>query len=139
MLRYQTHVDNNSLYNTPPTFGVYMINKVLNWIKQRGGVAAVQKENQAKANLLYGAIDNSNGYYKNSIASEDRSAMNVVFNLTSEELEKQFVADSLAAGFVGLKGHRSIGGIRVSMYNASRLSTVEEMVKFMGDFSEKNG
>jgi len=139
MLRYQTYVDNNSLYNTPPTFGIYMMNKVLNWIKQRGGVAAVQKENEAKAELIYGAIDNSGGYYKNTIAPQDRSAMNVVFNLANEELEKQFVADSLAAGFVGLKGHRSIGGIRVSIYNANRLDAVQDVVKFMNDFAVRNG
>ena len=138
MLRYQTYVDNNSLYNTPPTFGIYMMSRVLNWIKARGGVAAVQKENEQKAKRLYDAIDNSNGYYKNTIAPEDRSAMNVVFNLTSEELEKKFVADGLSAGFVGIKGHRSIGGIRVSIYNANRLDAIEEFVSFMNDFSAKN-
>ena len=139
LLQYQTHVDTNSLYNTPPTFGIYMMNKVLNWIKARGGVAAVQKENEQKAKLLYDAIDGSNGYYKNTIAPEDRSAMNVVFNLGSEELEKKFVADGLAAGFVGLKGHRSIGGIRVSIYNANGLDAVQEVVKFMHNFAAKNG
>ena len=138
LLQYQTHVDKNSLYNTPPTFGIYMMNKVLNWIKARGGVAAVQQENEQKAKLLYDAIDNSNGYYKNTIAPEDRSAMNVVFNLANEDLEKKFVTDGLAAGFVGLKGHRSIGGIRISMYNANRLDAVEEVVKFMNDFADQN-
>jgi phosphoserine aminotransferase len=139
MLRYQTYVDNNSLYNTPPTFGIYVMNRVLNWIKNRGGVAEVQKENEAKAKLLYSAIDNSNDYYKNSIAPQDRSAMNVVFNLASEDLEKKFITESLTAGFSGIKGHRSIGGIRVSIYNASRLNAVEDMVKFMTNFTAKNG
>ena len=106
---------------------------------QGGGVAEVQKENEAKAKLLYSAIDNSNGYYKNSIAPQDRSAMNVVFNLASEDLEKKFITESLTAGFSGIKGHRSIGGIRVSIYNASRLSAVEDMVKFMTNFTAKNG
>ncbi len=139
MFTYKTHVDKNSLYNTPPTFGIYLMNKVLNWIKSNGGIKGVAKENTAKAELLYGTIDNSNGFYVNNIPADDRSQMNVVFRLPSEDLEKKFVADGLDAGFLGLKGHRSVGGIRISMYNATRLSSIEKFVGFMNDFSAKNG
>lgn len=139
LLSYGTHADKNSLFNTPPCFAIYMMNKVLTWIKANGGVAGMEKENAAKADLIYGTIDGSNGFYRNTIATEDRSQMNVVFRLPSEELEKQFVAEGLAAGFLGLKGHRSVGGIRVSMYNANRLDSVREVVAFMKDFATKNG
>jgi len=139
MLSYRTHAKENSLYNTPPCFSVYMMNKVLHWIKSRGGVAALEKENQAKGKLIYGAIDQSKGFYKNTIPAEDRSLMNVVFNLTTEELEKKFVADALVAGFLGVKGHRSIGGIRASIYNANGLDSVKDFVAFMKNFAAKNG
>jgi len=139
MLSYNTHADENSLYNTPPTFTIYMIGKVLQWIKNKGGVAAMEKQNTEKARILYGAIDSSNGYYKNVIAPEDRSQMNVVFNLSSAELEAKFVEEGKKAGFLGIKGHRSIGGIRASIYNAIPVESVQEFVKFMKDFQEKNG
>ena len=139
LLSYKTHAEKNSLFNTPPTFGIYMMNKVLHWIKDRGGVDAVEAENEAKGKLLYGAIDGSGGFYKNAIAAEDRSLMNVVFRLGSEDLEKQFVADGLAAGFLGIKGHRSVGGIRISMYNANTLDSVQDVVAFMQEFASKNG
>ena len=139
LLSYNTHADNNSLFNTPPSFTIYMVNKVLHWLKGRGGVEAMEKENTAKAELIYSTIDNSNGFYKNTIASEDRSQMNVVFRLTSEDLEKKFVADGLEAGFVGIKGHRSIGGIRASIYNSNTLDSVQDFVAFMNDFVAKNG
>ena len=138
LLAYGTHADNNSLFNTPPSFTIYMVNKVLNWIKRSGGVAAIEKQNIAKGKLIYGAIDGSNGFYKNTIATEDRSLMNVVFNLTTEELEKKFATEGLAAGFLGIKGHRSIGGIRISMYNATSLESVQDFVGFMTDFASKN-
>lgn len=139
LLSYGTHASKNSLFNTPPTFAIYMMNKVLNWVKSRGGTAAMEKENTAKAKLIYEAIDGSGGFYRNEIATEDRSQMNVVFNLKTEELEKQFVADGLAAGFLGMKGHRSIGGIRISMYNANTLDSVKDVVSFMNGFVAKNG
>ncbi|MBN1435927.1 MAG: 3-phosphoserine/phosphohydroxythreonine transaminase [Sedimentisphaerales bacterium] len=138
MLSYKTHAEKNSLYNTAPTFPIYMVNKVLNWLKAKGGVPAMEKENNAKAKMLYGAIDNSNGFYKNNIPAEDRSQMNVVFRLPNEDLEKKFVADGLAAGFVGMKGHRSVGGIRISIYNANGLDAVKDVVAFMGDFASAN-
>jgi len=138
LLSYKTHADKDSLFNTPPSFGIYMMNKVLHWLKDQGGVEAMQKINEGKSKLLYGAIDGSNGFYKNNISLEDRSNMNVVFRLPSEEMEKKFVADGLSLGFVGLKGHRSVGGIRVSMYNANGLDAVQEVVSFMNDFAAKN-
>jgi len=139
LLSYNTHVEKNSLFNTPPSFAIYIMNKVLAWLKARGGIAAMEKENTAKAELIYGAIDGSGGFYRNTIAPQDRSQMNVVFRLGSEELEKKFVADALAAGLLGLKGHRSVGGIRVSIYNANLLDSVKDVVGFMKDFASKNG
>ena len=139
LLSYNTHASKNSLFNTPPTFAIYMMNKVLNWVKRRGGAEVMEKENAAKAKLIYGAIDGSGGFYRNEIAAEDRSQMNVVFRLGSEDLEKQFVAEGTAAGFIGMKGHRSVGGIRVSMYNANTLESVQDVVGFMKDFADKNG
>ena len=139
MLSYQTYVDNQSLYNTPPTFAIYMVYQVLAWIKNNGGVAAMEQMNQEKADLIYGAIDGSGGFYRNNIAAEDRSQMNVVFRLPSEDLEAKFVTDGKAAGFLGLKGHRSVGGIRVSMYNANGVDSVRHVVEFMKDFAAKNG
>ncbi|MBN2211885.1 MAG: 3-phosphoserine/phosphohydroxythreonine transaminase [Sedimentisphaerales bacterium] len=139
MLTYKTHADNNSLFNTPTTFSIYVMNKVLHWLKGKGGVAAMEKENTAKAKLLYDAIDNSGGFYTNTIAPEDRSHMNFVFNLPSEELEKQFNAEGQKAGFLGLKGHRSIGGIRVSAYNVNGMDSVKAITSFMSDFMAKNG
>jgi len=138
-LSYTTHADKNSLFNTPPCFTIYMTNKVLNWIKKRGGVEAMEAENIAKGKLIYGAIDGSNGFYRNNIPHKDRSLMNVVFRLTSEQLEKKFVAEALEASFVGVKGHRSVGGIRVSMYNANGLDSIKDVVDFMNDFAAKNG
>lgn len=139
MMKYKTYAEKQSLFNTPPCLTIYMLNKVLNWVKRNGGVEGMEKQNEAKAKLLYGAIDGSGGFYKNTIPADDRSWMNVVFRLPSEDLEKKFVADGLAGGFVGLKGHRSVGGIRVSMYNANPLSAIQELVDFMADFQKKNG
>ena len=116
-----------------------MVYQVLAWIKNSGGVAAMEQMNQEKADLIYGAIDGSGGFYKNNIAPEDRSQMNVVFRLPSEDLEAKFVADGKAAGFLGLKGHRSVGGIRVSMYNANGVDSVRHVVDFMKDFIAKSG
>ncbi len=138
MFSYKTHASKDSLYNTPPSFTIYMVNKVLHWVKKNGGVEGMEKINEEKGKLLYGTIDGSNGFYTNNIATEDRSLMNVVFRLPSEDLEAKFVSEGKAAGFVGLKGHRSVGGIRVSMYNANGLDSVKDMVAFMNDFASKN-
>ncbi|MCH9022469.1 MAG: aminotransferase class V-fold PLP-dependent enzyme, partial [Planctomycetes bacterium] len=139
LLSYKTHANKNSLYNTPPCFNIYMVNKVLHWLKDRGGVEAMEKENQQKADLIYAAIDHSNSFYKNNIAPEDRSQMNVVFRLPSETLEKKFITNAQSAGFIGLKGHRSVGGIRISTYNSKSLDDVKNIVAFMKDFAKHNG
>ena len=139
MLKYQTFVDKNSLYNTPPTFGIYMLRNVLKWVQNEGGLEAMERQNREKAEMLYGLIDDSGGFYKNPIREKDRSVMNVVFRLPTEELEGKFVADGKKAGFIGLKGHRSVGGCRVSMYNATSVESIEDLTGFMKEFMKKNG
>ena len=137
-LNYNTHVEKGSMYNTPPTFTVYIMGLVYKWLLKNGGLEAMQKINEAKAKLLYDAIDNSGGFYKGAAAVEDRSLMNVTFNLQNEELEKKFIAEAAAKDFSGLKGHRSVGGIRASIYNAFPIKGVEELVQFMEDFKKNN-
>jgi phosphoserine aminotransferase len=139
MLRYSTHVKNNSLYNTPPTFGVYILNLVLGWIDSLGGVPALAERNSRKAKLLYDAIDNSGGFYKGHAEPQSRSLMNVTFRLPSETLEKQFLARAGEAGMVGLAGHRSVGGIRASIYNALGVEACAALAGLMGDFARRNG
>lgn len=136
MLNYRTHVEKNSAYNTPPVFAVYLVGLVLKWIKKQGGVEAVEAVNREKAGLIYDVIDSSD-FYRGSAAVKDRSIMNVTFRLPSEELEKNFVEESGKAGFIGLKGHRSVGGLRASIYNAFPLEGVRALVKFMKEFKEK--
>ena len=118
MLQYATHIKKDSMFNTPPTFPIYMVKLVSEWVKAQGGVAAIEKVNRQKAQLVYDAMDNSDGYYKGTAAKDSRSIMNLTMRLGSEDLEKKFIADGKAAGLHGLKGHRSVGGIRASMYNA---------------------
>jgi phosphoserine aminotransferase len=139
MLRYATHVKNNSLYNTPPTFGVYVLNLVLQWMEKLGGLAAMAQRNAHKAKLLYDAIDHSGGFYRGHAEPGSRSLMNVTFRLPSEALEKQFVAESQAAGMVGLAGHRSVGGIRASIYNALGPEACQALAAFMNDFARRSG
>ena len=139
MLRYSTHAKNNSLYNTPPMFGVYVLDLVLQWIDGLGGVAGITESNEAKAAALYGAIDGSGGYYKGHAEPGSRSRMNVTFRLPSEALEKQFLTEAGTAGMVGLAGHRSVGGIRASIYNAIDLEACRSLASFMADFARKNG
>ena len=139
MLNYKTHVDADSLYNTPTVFGIYIINLVAKWLKKNGGLDAMYKTNKEKADLLYKCIDESGGYYKGHAEKDSRSLMNITFNLNSEELEKKFVEESSKTGFSGLKGHRSVGGIRASVYNAFPKKGVEDLVSFMKDFQKKNG
>ena len=138
MLDYRTHVENKSLYNTPNTWGIYIINLVCKWLKEKGGLAAMQRENEAKAQLLYGAID-STDYYRGHADPDSRSNMNVTFRLPSEDLEKKFAKEATGAGLDGLKGHRSVGGIRASIYNAFPRAGVEALVGFMKEFESKNG
>jgi phosphoserine aminotransferase len=138
MLSFKTHADNNSLYNTPPVFGIYMIGLVAKYLLSEGGLWTMKAINQKKAETLYDAIDASNGYYRGTAAADSRSLMNVTFRLPSEELEKKFNAEATAAGFDGLKGHRDVGGMRASIYNAFPVEGVEALVAFMDRFQKAN-
>ncbi|MBN2104846.1 3-phosphoserine/phosphohydroxythreonine transaminase [bacterium] len=139
ILQYRTQADKDSLYNTPPTYSIYLMKLVLDWVKSVGGLQGVEKRNQEKANMLYGIIDEMSDFFRGTVEKENRSSMNATFRLPTEELEAKFVADALAAGFGGLKGHRSVGGIRVSMYNAMEPQGIKELTAFMKKFAEKNG
>jgi len=138
MLNYKIHVENNSLYNTPNTFGIYIIGLVAKWLSKLGGLEAMYRINREKAGFLYKCIDESNGFYKGHAEKDSRSLMNVTFNLATEELEKKLISEATAAGFDGLKGHRSVGGLRASIYNAFPKKGVEDLVAFMKDFQNKN-
>ncbi len=137
MLRYSTHVKNNSLYNTPPSFGVYVLNLVLQWIEKLGGLKAMAERNEKKAKTLYDVIDQSSGFYRGHALPDSRSRMNVTFRLPSEELEKRFVTEAQAAKMIGLSGHRSVGGIRASIYNAVPQEACDTLAAFMKDFAKK--
>jgi phosphoserine aminotransferase len=139
MLDYKAQAENKSLYNTPPVFGVYIMRLVMKWALDRGGLEAIGRENEAKAKLLYDALDSSGGYYRPHAKPDSRSRMNVTFRLPSEDLEKKFVSEAKAAKLDGLKGHRSVGGIRASLYNAFPKAGVEALVSFMKDFTARNG
>ena len=139
MFKYKTYVEKNSLFNTPPSFSIYAVMKVMQWIDEQGGVAAVEKNNRKKGEILYGYMDNSAEFYRGTAEKDSRSLMNVTMRLPTEELEQKFIADGLAAGFGGLKGHRSVGGIRVSMYNALSVGEIEKLVAFMKKFASDNG
>ncbi|MCH8568551.1 MAG: 3-phosphoserine/phosphohydroxythreonine transaminase [Balneolales bacterium] len=136
ILNYHTHV--GTMFNTPPVFGVYVFEKVLGWIQGNGGLAEVEKVNKAKATLLYSEIDQDD-FYTGTTEVESRSLMNVTFRLGSEELEKQFVSQATAHNLKGLKGHRSVGGIRASIYNACSIESVKALAEFMKEFRAKNG
>lgn len=138
MLDYRTHVENKSLYNTPNTWGIYIISLVCNWLAEKGGLEAMHRENEAKARRIYDAID-ATEFYRGHADPDSRSIMNVTFRLPSEELEKKFTAEATAQGLDGLKGHRSVGGIRASIYNAFPAAGVEALVSFMKDFERQNG
>jgi phosphoserine aminotransferase len=138
MLDYRTHVENKSLYNTPNTWGIYIIDLVCKWLKGKGGLEGMERENEEKAKLLYDAID-ATQFYRGHADADSRSIMNVTFRLPSEELEKKFANEATAAGLDGLKGHRSVGGIRASIYNAFPREGVEALVSFMREFEKKNG
>ena len=136
MFKYETFFKKDSLYNTPPAFNIYMVGKVAAWIKSEGGLAEMAKRNKKKADRLYGVIDASNGFYRGHAEKESRSFMNVTFKLPSEELEKTFVAEALAQGLGGVKGHRSVGGMRASIYNAMTYEGVDKLASFMEDFQK---
>ena len=144
MLDYRTHIEANSLYNTPPTFGIYLLALVTRWVK-KVGKENLFRQNVEKAAKLYAAIDGSGGFFKGTAVPECRSDMNVTFRIfpdganASEEMEKKFVAEATAAGFAGLKGHRSVGGLRASIYNAFPAKGVDDLVAFMAEFQRKNG
>ena len=138
MLDYRTHAKDKSLHNTPNTWGIYIIDLVCKWLKEKGGLAAMQQENEAKAQLLYNAID-ATDFYRGHADTDSRSIMNVTFRLPSEDLEKKFANEATAAGMDGLKGHRSVGGIRASIYNAFPRAGCEALVEFMKEFESKNG
>src|SRR5713226_482245 len=139
MLDYKVQADNKSLYNTPPVFGIYIMRLTMKWLLEQGGLEGMARTNAEKAKLLYDAINSSSGYYRPPAKPADRSNMNVTFRLPSEELEKKFVSEAKAGTLDGLKGHRSVGGIRASIYNAFPKAGVEALVSFMKEFQQRNG
>jgi phosphoserine aminotransferase len=141
LLQYRTHIKEKSLYHTPPTFAVYIVGLVLDWIEAEGGVPGMEKRNAAKATLLYSTIESSGGFYSCPVEKNSRSRMNVVFRVAGgeESIEKKFAGEAAAAGLVGTPGHRSVGGMRVSLYNAVELSAVEALASFLREFQRTNG
>jgi phosphoserine aminotransferase len=139
MLDYKALAASGSLHNTPPAFAIYMVGLVFQWAKKLGGLTEIQKINRKKADAIYTAIDESGGFYRGHAQPEARSVMNIPFRLPSEELEDTFAKEAKSNGLIGLKGHRSVGGMRASIYNAMTVEGAEELVKFMKDFQKKNG
>lgn len=137
MFDYSIHAANGSMYNTPPTYGIYMLKLVLEWIKEKGGITALQKLNEEKAAILYDFLDNSK-LFKGTVVPEDRSLMNIPFITGDQDLDAKFVKEAKAAGFVNLKGHRTVGGMRASIYNAMPKEGVIKLVEFMKKFEEEN-
>ena len=137
MLKYKIHADNNSLYNTPPAYGIYICGKVFNWVKNIGGLEAMKKLNEEKAAILYNYLDSSS-MFKGTVVKKDRSLMNVPFVTGNDELDAKFVKEAKAAGFENIKGHRSVGGMRASIYNAMPIEGVKALVEFMKKFEEEN-
>jgi phosphoserine aminotransferase len=140
MLQYRTHIQHHSLYNTPPTFAIYIVWLVMEWIQAEGGLAVIERRNEEKARLLYDAIDGSEFYYC-PVAKRDRSRMNVIIRIRgdNEELESRFAQEAKAAGLTDLKGHRSVGGLRASIYNAQPIEGVKALIDFMREFERKYG
>jgi phosphoserine aminotransferase len=138
IFNYKTFAEKHSMYNTPNCFGIYVVNLVMKWIKSQGGTDKVEQINRKKADLLYDVLDNSD-FYKPHARKDSRSMMNVTWRLNSEDLEKKFVADAKGKGLIGVKGHRSVGGIRASIYNAMTVEGVEELVRFMKEFERTDG
>ena len=137
MFKYSIHAKNGSMYNTPPTYGIYVLSLVLEWIKEKGGVKELEKINKAKAKILYDFLDSSK-MFKGTVVPEDRSLMNVPFVTGDEELDKKFVKEATEAGFINIKGHRTVGGMRASIYNAMPVEGVEKLVAFMKKFEAEN-
>jgi len=138
MLNYATQAENGSLYNTPPAFGIYVLGLVVDWLLELGGLPAIDALNERKAGRLYAELDRT-GFWRPTAQADSRSLMNVTFRLASEDLEKAFVKESTAAGFDGLKGHRSVGGMRASIYNAFPAEGIDQLVEFMREFERRNG
>jgi phosphoserine aminotransferase len=139
MLSYKVHAEKRSLYNTPPCFNIYMTGKVLKWIKSNGGLAGMGERSTHKAQCIYGVVDQNEGFYRAPVERESRSQMNVVFRLPTEALEKRFVSEAKENGMIGLKGHRSVGGIRVSLYNGVEPEWAEQLAEFMKEFVRTHG
>ena len=137
MLRYKTHADNGSMYNTPPAYGIYICGKVFKWLQSMGGLEAMKAHNEAKAKVLYDFLDASE-MFKGTVVPKDRSLMNVPFVTGNADLDAKFVKASTEAGFANLKGHRSVGGMRASIYNAMPIEGVEKLVAFMETFEKEN-
>ena len=138
MLSYQNYADNDSLYNTPPVFAIYMVNKTLHWIKAQGGVKAIAARNREKAQLIYDVIDASRGFYRGHAEKNSRSLMNITFNLQTPEMEKDFIAEGKKRGFIGIGGHRLVGGCRVSAYNAVTPEACRALADFMKEYQAKH-
>lgn len=138
-LKYKTFAEKDSTYNTPPVFSIYTLNRTLHWLKNQGGLAEIEKRNIEKARLLYDAIDCSNGFYVGHAAKEDRSRMNVTFNLADKNLEANFIEKAKQEGFIGVKGHRLVGGLRISLYNAVTIEAAKAISDFMKEYKRVNG
>ena len=140
MLKYKTHIEKDSMFNTPPCVNTYVVGEVFKWIEQQGGLAAVEANNIKKADLLYNYMDANSDFYKPTVAAkEDRSLMNITWNLATPELEAKFIAEAKAKyNMTNLKGHRVVGGIRASIYNACPMDAVEALVKYMEEFKKEN-
>jgi phosphoserine aminotransferase len=138
-LSYATHAPKDSMYNTPPVFPIYMLMKTLSWLEKLGGLPAAEKMAAERSGLIYGAIEKDSGFYSCPVDAACRSNMNIVFRLPGEDLEKRFVAEALAVGMSGLKGHRSVGGCRASVYNAMPIEGARALADFMGEFARRNG
>jgi phosphoserine aminotransferase len=139
VMDYAVMAENGSMLNTPPTYAIYIAGLVFQWLKRQGGLPGIAAVNAEKARLLYAAIDESEGFYTNPVDPDCRSAMNVPFVLANAELDAAFLAESKAAGLASLKGHKSVGGMRASIYNAVSLEAVQALVSFMNDFAKRNG
>ena len=137
MLKYKTHADAKSLYNTPPAYGIYICGKVFKWLKKQGGLEAIKERNEKKAKILYDYLDESK-LFKGTVVPKDRSLMNVPFVTGDKDLDAKFVKEAKEAGFENLKGHRSVGGMRASIYNAMPVEGVEKLVEFMKKFEKEN-
>ncbi|WP_372366622.1 3-phosphoserine/phosphohydroxythreonine transaminase [Candidatus Uabimicrobium sp. HlEnr_7] len=138
MFQYKIHADKDSCYNTPPVFQIYLVGLIAKWIESEGGLETIEKRNRQKGELLYQTMDERSSFYTGTAKKDSRSFMNVTFRLPSEELEKKFLQETETKSFSGLKGHRSVGGIRVSMYNAMSLEGIEKLTEFMKDFAQQN-